>query len=108
MSSAVNEASELRDQSGAQLQLHRRRRHGGATRCRRRTPLAYHRFVNMISLIQYTVSYDTRFGWSGPLKSLSLYNNNIGDAGAAAIANAIAVNASLKTLGCARFLTKPS
>ena len=90
----------------------------------------------MISLIQYTVSYDTRFGWSGPLKSLSLYNNNIGDAGAAAIANAIAVNASLKSLElfgnqigdagaaaianaiavnasltklwCARFLTKPS
>ena len=90
----------------------------------------------MISLIQYTVSYDTRFGWSGPLKSLSLYNNNIGDAGAAAIANAIAVNASVTKLDlrlnqigdagataianaiavnasvtdlrCARFLTKPS
>ena len=30
------------------------------------------------------------------LKSLALNHNNIGDAGAAAIANAIAVNASLK------------
>ena len=42
------------------------------------------------------------------LKSLVLYNNNIGDAGAAAIANASAVNASLTKLWCARFLTKPS
>ena len=39
---------------------------------------------------------------------LDLGANKIGDSGAAAIANAIAVNASLKTLGCARFLTKPS
>ena len=38
------------------------------------------------------------------LKSLWLNDNNIGDAGAAAIANAIAVNASLNTLWCARFL----
>ena len=30
------------------------------------------------------------------MKSLVLFENNIGDAGAAAIANAIAVNASLK------------
>ena len=39
---------------------------------------------------------------------LDLDMNEIGDAGAAAIANAIAVNASLKTLWCARFVTKPS
>ena len=39
---------------------------------------------------------------------LALGGNKIGDQGATAIANAIAVNASLKTLGCARFLTKPS
>ena len=32
--------------------------------------------------------------------------NKIGDAGAAAIAKALAVNASLTTLWCARFLTK--
>ena len=39
---------------------------------------------------------------------LSLERNQIGDAGAAAIANAIAVNASVTVLRCARFLTKPS
>ena len=38
---------------------------------------------------------------------LFLNNNNIGDAGAAAIAKAIAVNASVTDLRCARFLTKP-
>ena len=39
---------------------------------------------------------------------LGLGLNEIGDAGAAAIANAIAVHASLNMLWCARFLTKPS
>ena len=35
-------------------------------------------------------------GQHAALKSLDLFNNKIGDVGAAAIANAIAVNASLK------------
>ena len=39
---------------------------------------------------------------------LGLAGNKIGADGAAAIANAIAVNASLNMLWCARFLTKPS
>ena len=39
---------------------------------------------------------------------LLLGGNEIGDQGATAIANAIAVNASLNMLWCARFLTKPS
>ena len=39
---------------------------------------------------------------------LFLGGNQIGDAGAIAIAEALKFNASLKTLGCARFLTKPS
>ena len=37
---------------------------------------------------------------------LNLFGNKIGDSGAAAIANAIAVNATVTALGCARFSTK--
>ena len=39
---------------------------------------------------------------------LGLSGNKIGDQGATAIANAIVVNASVTDLRCARFLTKPS
>ena len=50
----------------------------------------------------------TALGFGASVTHLVLSGNKIGDPGATAIANAIAVNASLKTLGCARFLTKPS
>ena len=42
--------------------------------------------------------------FNASVTALYLQKNKIGDAGAAAIANAIAVNASLNTLWCARFL----
>ena len=42
------------------------------------------------------------------LTGLDLDGNEIGDTGAAAIAKALAVNASVTVLRCARFLTKPS
>ena len=45
---------------------------------------------------------------SASVTHLVLSGNKIGDPGAIAIAKALEVNASLKTLGCARFLTKPS
>ena len=40
------------------------------------------------------------------LTELSLHGNNIGDPGAIAIAKALEVNASLTTLKCARLLMK--
>ena len=52
-----------------------------------------------------TVAYIVRV--SASLTGLDLDGNEIGDTGAAAIAKALAVNASVTVLRCARFLTKP-
>ena len=54
------------------------------------------------------IAFDLQRHSHSQLMKLDLKSGSIGNLGAAALAEALKVNASLKTLVCARFMTKPS